>query len=694
MYYKFIRNILLLISTIQVLCSDTTVAMEKDKDKAPRGPSLLSRDGQPARDTTQDQPFATSVKVMEQTCMELISQGAKVETKVQQLPFFLRCLNQLLICVASYKKHSEKIDFANEIKALTVQSFYIIETSLYDYWVLNMGAQNKYQLDSFFQLLSSLVSIDNFIFAHFHILSAEQIPNINIPLATHNFLSHVCSLFHNFNDRLITPGQRRTLKGFATTYFNFLRDHADLSADAHEYFELIQKKEAEWELTQRNHKFVSTAISAKQKQNQQRLQRECLELIQKNQRRNEHTVSQSLTVLYSQIIALKNIASAEMVAHRNLKRYLDSQRETYSQLLQLESQIAKLLDINPSGTFSIDDYIAIYKELESQVGSVELRKRLPEFAIIVQNANDFEGAELRLQAFAKLMGGSADRFESVPNDLKYIFAIVKYCLGEPEPWDLYQKKIEAEKHKRKEAQERKRKQKRQAELAKVTAIPMPTVQASIAPAKIEEKEPTRKLKQTDVPSKKQKALESSDFDSAFGSPVLETPKVEAKRLAAEVLERDSRKLEKKNDKKDKAEKKEPEAPSLTDTSTDATAQINTVPSSTQQQTEVQLSSKTRKLYENLLSAKPQLSTKDALKLLNGFGLSIEAGKGSHTYATLDSDITFDSGEMIKDKKGDIIWICPDFEGNSLSVPRWDGKNIPHYMIKNLKYIISKVLKED
>jgi hypothetical protein len=438
MTYPSLRNFLILFASIEVISSGPIVAMENDDDLF--DPQGTNTTGYVDVIITEDEYLHMVMQATRERCLGLISEGSTAKKVEDQLSCYLESLKLLNIFVGSFKDNYETADYTNVDKSIAVQYCYEIEMKLYDYLMKFPHAPSIQLSDAQFLFLSSLMNVDDFIFNHFHVLSDAEIPYIQKPLAIFNFLSHITNLFQIFNLHLTDPKQRSKLISFATKYLARLKDNAEYSAEAHEIFEILNKKQEEWEQMQRRGRFTSPAVSAKQLQNVFALQAEALELTVRNQARYEYSSQQSFILLYKQLSTAMHAAAAEWDRHRSLERYTASQRKSYDYLLKLESEAAKQYGLDTAQSFTSEDFVAIYKELEKQLPKGELLSNLFHFAVTCQNAGDIAGTDLRLRAFAKLMGGSSEKFEDVPNSLKLLFAVTKYCQGEPEYWDLYTRK--------------------------------------------------------------------------------------------------------------------------------------------------------------------------------------------------------------------------------------------------------------
>ncbi len=303
--------------------------------------------------------------------------------------------------------------------------------------------------------------------------------------------------------------------------------------------------------------------------------------------------------------------------------------------------------------------IKIYKELKNLINFQNPCLALSQLCDYFINTGDYEACERRIQAFEKILG-------SLSNQLKQKKAVVLYMLGNPQLWDELQQEEEAKKIKKREQNKAKKEQIIVNNIKKATAQQKNNQQP----------QPSRP---TIISNKLTMAKQQIDEHPYITNTEEESPKIQAQKNEKEQDARQEKKQAAKNAKKGSAlgtEVKEEKHSS-------PTINIESLP---QEQPIFHIQPKVAKLYTELYSLQPKLTNKNVVKLLAGFDLIIglKDGKGSHTKCT------FDAGEVITNQNNKVIFSCPNLQSLMTIVPKWSSKNIPFYMIKNLRYILEKI----
>jgi hypothetical protein len=628
--------------------------------------------------TAIDAQFYGYLALTESHCFALMKQGENASSPKARMQLYNSCAELLREPFSSYKLNYKDSSFSIEDRALAIETFYRISQTLYGKWRKTVNLNSQEALKIFLPTLLDLVDIDNLIFLHLSFLPRELLRDIKPDLATFNSLAHITTLLTNFIPQLSLV-QRKQYFDFASQYFDKVTEVPEFQEHAKNHMAVVNQQRAACEkrgnkakLGKKGQHFVD------QKHFEQ--QGELARLAKKAQEAQQFY---NPTASFLEIIALKNQASNTWEVTRDVEKYLAAQKLTYQKLIELETIIAKKLGLKEqTGSRSLDEYTQIYAELVQVVTLKESRTRLPEFITISQNAGDIDDSLLRLTVTAQLLDGSTETFESVPNSLKEVYAVLKYCKGEPEAWDKFREKLEMEKQKKQEARNRQKQKKRSAraqviisqaeeERNRATSQPLPALPPPPSPAK-------KPIATTGIPDR-------GAFE--MGKDSNETAQI--KKIAAAVLTKNEARKEKKKGKNHAADESlasKPAAVQRTFSETSSVSQPNVVIEKTVVAAKF-LEGTSLKLYQSLYSLSPKLTQDGALQLLDSCGLTVnkKEGKGSHAKGTLIA------GETILDRSGKVIWTCPDLgEENMMIVPRWDGQNIPPYMIKNLRYLLEKI----
>jgi hypothetical protein len=546
-------------------------------------------------------------------------------------------------------------------------------------------------LNNLQNLCLGLVRLDQLIFQHFTILPISLTPTIDRAVGTTSFLTHVTNLFANFHIDLYRDRQEQKFYELANRYYSFLKDNKEHRNIIDTNMSVINTRMKAFEKASNPTLRLGKKAQLQKQKAALESQQQVVDLVTK-QHQSEGIFD--INVIFTSIIDLKNLASIEWEKHKNLDAYVSKQRETHQRLCQLEDDVARHIkrDKHAAG-WSTECYKVIYSYISDKITLRILKQRMDEFLTVCLSVGDYTGANLRLHTFVELMGGNPSQFESVPNDLKFRYAAVKYFLGEPEVWEKYINKEIAEQDKKREARKKQKDKQKTAAIKEVIAKKAAETQATEEQTQTHKKvESTRKphaLAHETTPAAA--ASSSSSSTSTYQSyDYHDNTTSELKKTAQEQIEAEERRLALKAGKKEKAAKdKKNDQPNniKNEQNQGQTNQAPAAPAIKEAFNIFTVSKSTQALYENLYGLDPKLTTEGAIQLLAGFGLTVhkEEGKGSHTKCFLNS------GEKILDSKGKLVWTCPDFEKGLMTiVPRWDSKDIPYYMVKNLRYIIEKM----
>lgn len=379
----------------------------------------------------------------------------------------------------------------------------------------------------------------------------------------------------------------------------------------------------------------------------------------------------------------KSITCASVNSKRSgaLQQRKEYDQDAYNAILAMEKAGATEIKLNKGQEeFSTGELIQIYKYFsDGEIKGILREINIPSLFILHEN---YLGAQKRIKVFAAVRTGSGDDFEKMPNNLKPLFAIAKLLEGDFDFWDTYTQKEEAKSQK---ISEKRKKQRQKYKANKIKKLQQ---------KKIEEKKKKTILAAKAKESHKGKrpvavAIEAeSDHYTVPGTPQQNDIKREVQTIVKEKQDRDERK---------KAAKDAKDKTVLTPTTTAPNPETEEVTEEIQA-SPFTVSKSVYKLYQTLYSTKPKLTQKQALKLLAGFGLKVDAsqGKGTHIKCTAEVDeCTFVKGEKISTATGQIIFTCPDFKSFMTIVPEWESKDIPPYMAKALRHILEKIgVKEE
>ncbi len=271
----------------------------------------------------------------------------------------------------------------------------------------------------------------------------------------------------------------------------------------------------------------------------------------------------------------------------------------------------------------------------------------------------------KYEEFTKRIQASEKIFRTNLDQLKQRKAISLYMQGNPQLWDQLQEEKEAKNKKERE----------QIRTKKEQIIVNNLKKATEQQKNNQEKQPSRPTTTSNKPATKQLITDHTYITNTEEK----SPNVEARRNAKEHYARQEKKQAAKESKNHNAHQEEGKEKSTLS----PTINIESLP---QEQASFHTQPQVAKLYTNLYSLQPKLTDEDVVKLLAGFGLKIDskAGKGSHTKCT------FVAGEVVTDNNKKVIFTCPNLQSFMTIIPQWDSKDIPSYMIKNLRYILEKI----
>jgi len=370
-----------------------------------------------------------------------------------------------------------------------------------------------------------------------------------------------------------------------------------------------------------------------------------------------------------------------LIAHRDIhdkgseyyesESFINGHRVAYAKLLHIETETAKKCGLsgNPEA-WTVADYLTIYGRLAMTIPSQTLHNEFYCYIAFAINSGNLKGCDIRLKAFAKILGKSGERLDFYPGILQPSYAMLQYLSGRPEVWDSFVTTFKKGREQEKEKKEQVKLERMRREIA------VTQTEAAQERDQLESKKEESKAKnKRDVSP--QHVLQSSEppyFAEEHGQ---ESTTVIIKRDAQEALEKMELKKQKKEEKNHEPDESLSGMLSIAPT---IPSEAHTASS----QVKMEVPGSVLKLYQSLYSLTPKLTSDQAVQLLGGRGLTVSPGRGSHVKCTLNN------GETIFNKNGEVIWQCFDMTGLMMVVPQWDGKDIPDYMVKNLKYILNKV----
>lgn len=662
----------LLLSALALADFNSVQAMEKNDDKEERGYG----DGKKAALVDPGERHilqigeSKAIQLLEAQLLDLLQQGAQASDQHIRISLFRKCLDCLEISYNTHIQFVEAKEISQENRFFHTILLWNVTSDFYSTLTKKVPLSNKEIIDFFFSYLTKAIDIEHFLALEVAALMPEQQQKFNINLGYYNFLMHIASYLTNFKDKITSKDELKKLVTYASEYYSKINFHPEYNQGdiATRIYQNI-RSEAERMLTPGTRAQGGRKVEIQRKKNRIEQKHRFLETVHQSQKLADDMYNPA--VLYESVISLKNSASLDWGLKKDAQLLVEGHKRAYEKLRELEAQLAaKLKIISDPKDWKVEDYRMIYQELQNHIPLTSLKDRFYEFLAISVNSGDLKRSELRLELFAQLMGGSVANFDQIPNTLKQLYAMLRYLQGQPEVWEMYTERLEREKEK-----------KRQDRIKKAAKKKAEQVRSELE--SVHEKEAQKVTQgQKETPDIKKEAPRDPKIP-ASAHPETEllseeqtvSIKAEAKRAARDALEKIESKQQKKDDKKHEPNKQEEAhqvAPSL--------------PQPPQLPVEAlyDVTSTTRKLYENLYSRAPQLSTEQAIQLLGGFGLTITSGNGSHTKCT------FNNGETITTKDSKVVWQCPDFEGATIIVPRWDRKDIPDYMVKHLKHILEKI----
>jgi hypothetical protein len=381
-------------------------------------------------------------------------------------------------------------------------------------------------------------------------------------------------------------------------------------------------------------------------------------------------------VVFHDIVNKKNLVTAEWLRHKDIDKLLEGHNICYQKLMDLEKNIAQQVDITKSSDeWTFDDFQKVYHQLKKDLTSNKLNSRLPELLVFSVNCGLPKLTELRLKVFAQELGGSTEEFESVPGTLKSQFVVFKYLQGEPKYWDMLgeeEDRIAAEKARAKQQKNQAKDKKKRQLIAQAVHFDREAKQRDLDKQKEELALALTKKSGTDM-----KRSETSTFSPSFHSHS-HTEETQAEiKLRAQAL------LDKEAEKQGKKEAKNHIVNDDDDNNFPSSSSTSSTSSANETMERPNVTTTTIKFYQSLYCDAPKLTSEEAISLLQGFGLTTSSAKGSHTKLTLSS------GEIITDSNGKVIWRCPNLTETMTIIPKWDSKDIPAYMVRNLKYILEE-----
>lgn len=660
--YINLKNLLLL-SVLALADFNPVQAMEKEDDKLSFTDNHFERHILPI---AESEP----IQLMEAHLSDLLQQGVQASDQYTRISLFERCLNSLEVFYNTHKQFIETKKASQENRLFSAALLWNVTSNFHSTFMKRVPISNKEIFDFFFSYLTKAIDIDHFLALEVKALMPEQQQKFDINLGYYNFLMRISTYLVNFQDKITSKEELKKLMAYASEYHSKIKSHHKYNQEgiATRIYQSITS-EAERMLAAGTRAQGGRKVEIQRKKNRIEQKHTLLETAHQSQKLVGGIYN--LVVLYESVISLKNSASLDWDLKKDPQILVEGHKRAYEKLRELEVKLAaKLKIISDPEDWKVEDYRMLYQELQSHIPLRSLKNRFYEFLAISLNSGDLKTTELRLELFAQLMGGSVANFEQIPNTLKPVYAILRYLQGQPELWEMYTERLERESEKKREERRKK-------------AVKKRVEQIRSGLESTHEKE-TQKVAQgqKETPDIKKEALTAPTIPASTHSETgllseeqTISKKAEAKRAARDALEKIESKKQKKDDKKHEPNKQEEAhqvAPSLSQ------------PHQVSAEALYDVTSTTRKLYENLYSLAPQLSTEQAVQLLGGFGLTITSGNGSHTKCT------FNNGETITTKDSKVVWQCPDFEGTTIIVPRWDRKDIPDYMVKHLKHILEKI----
>lgn len=652
---------LLLLSALSLNEIHITCAMENDDDLVPTN---VGNNGSQAK---LSEFSKTAIDTRMRNCLNLIREKG---TSTHRALNFNTSLALITDFYEAYKLYAANKNLLEINRVLAFNFTRLATSELYVEWgQFIVSIKDQTMLDHYYKFLLKCIEIENFISSEIDSEHYKHLTKTSVDLLYYNYIMHISTLFLNYGREIKDITLIKNCVRLAKTYFKKIEnvpEHKVLAEKAAKGIEDLalsfQQKPINLKVGPRGKALVARNESEKRIERHTAILQGQEEIGLYNPRGN-----------FVLIINLMQKATAEWTLSKDIDAHLVFQRQANKEIQQLENVIAQKLQLNAdSNIWASEDYDKIYKELSTFVEISELKSSLPSFMLICLNLGDFKRGEPLLKAYAKLLGGSGDSYESVPNVLKQSFVLLKYLQGQPEVWDMHEQRLEREREKKRQAR---RKHKEDKVISEVSRIANERTQKN-----------ARDQGQTEQ-SKPQKRLTSS-VPAVSTSPQLSLPeeqgqhnhKAESKRRAQEALD----KIDLKKQKKDAKNHNAVESSVLEASS--ATPSMAPASISSQDEMIASVSSPTRKLYRNLYSLAPKLTPEDAMKLLAGFRLTVNkaAGKGSH------AKCTFSSGETITTDQGIVVGSFPDLAEMMAIIPKWDGKDIPYYMIANLRYILEKI----
>lgn len=664
----------LLLSVLILADFNSVQAMEKDDDKEERGhgngkKAALVAPGErhiPQIDESEGFQF------LEAHLLNLLQQGAQASEQHTRISLFKQCLDCLEISYNTHLQFVEAKEMPQENQFSHIILLWNVTSNFYSTLSKRVPLSNKEIIDFLFSYLTKAIDINHFLALEVEALIPEQQQKFDINLGYYNFLMHISSYLTNFQDKITSKEELKKLVTYASKYYSKIKSHPKYNQGdmATKIYQNI-RSEAERMLTPGTRAPGGRKVEIQRKKNRIEQKYKFLETAHQS-----HKLAGGMynpVVLYESVISLKNSASLDWDLKKDAHLLVEGHKNAYEKLRELEAQLAAKLEIiRGPEDWEVEDYRMLYQELQKHIPlkSLKEKDRFYEFLAISINSGDLKSSELRLELFAQLMGGSVANFDQIPNTLKPLYAMLRYLQGQPEVWEMYTERLEKEKEK-----------KRKDRIKKAAKKKVEQVRSELESVHEKEAQKVTQGQKETSGTKKEAPTVPTILASAHSETELlseeqtTSKKAEAKRAARDALEKIESKKQKKDGKKHEPNKQEEAhqvAPSLFQ------------PPQVPVEALYDVTSTTRKLHENLYSLAPQLSTEQAVQLLGGFGLTITSGNGSHTKCT------FNNGETIATKDSKVVWQCPDFEGATIIVPRWDRKDIPDYMVKHLKHILEKI----
>jgi hypothetical protein len=608
-------------------------------------------------------------------CNALIEQGKQSLTELFSMGCFQECLKSCEEFLRHYKRYIRNDQLLPENKFAALNFLTVVPENLFDVWSKPQLLTTQEGQTRFQKFMFSHIEIQRFLVSEIDTFSADYLKKFNPEYLYYNTLISTMTVFINFSSTIKGTDNVKIFSDLATTCFEKLQGESQFKDRAAPLIQSINAQVKTLQAPQPRNLGRNGVLWLNKKEAERQIQH--LEIVRQSQ---VFAKVYSPAADFQKIREMIKASTVQEMRDKNKDKFISEQHKSHQQLCDLESGVAKKLGLKESAdSWTFDDYLSIYKELDKTITSAELKAEFYNFMAISLNSEDYTRSEFRIKVFAKMMGSSVENFESLPGVLKKSYALLRYFQGQPQLWESYVTEVKRKQREKKDKQNKKRldNMKNNLDSMRKQEESRVVLEQSHKEASKSRSDTAAISEQISISMSSTSTAAISEQTSTFADEVQESLTSLTKRTAQGTLDKmDSKKQKKEEKNHDVAApptKTPPAAPSIA---------RDTPPSQVEQNMSVPNSA--AKFYQSLYSTSPKLTPEQATYLLGECGLTVTSGKGSHLKCSLNN------GETIKNKSGEVVWHCPDIEGLMMIVPKWDGKDIPDYMVKNLRYILEKI----